>query len=30
MGMQAQNECGDKYAIEELKPSTRLTIQRQK
>ena len=29
MGMQAQNECGDKYAIEELKPSTRLTIQRQ-
>ncbi len=28
LGMRAQNECGDKYALEEYKPSTRLTIQK--
>ena len=28
LGINAQNECGDKYASEEYKPSTRLTVQR--
>lgn len=28
LGINAQNECGDKYAREEYKPSTRLTVQR--
>lgn len=29
LGIQAQNECGDKYALEGYKPSTRPTIQNQ-
>ena len=28
LGINAQDECGDKYASEEYKPSTRLTVQR--
>ena len=29
MGMQAQNECGDKYAMDGYKPSERITVQNQ-
>ncbi len=28
LGINAQNECGDKYALDQFKPSTRLTVQK--